>query len=109
VLAESVVEPNQEGGEVSPGIDLHVELPFLDSGLNHVLDNGGEFVPESNPEEAANGITKEEEARMLIGIQKKVGFYFDVGDDELQSKLIELENSDRGTKVVDLVAESGNL
>jgi hypothetical protein len=98
VQAESVMAPISEG-EASPGIDLHVELPFIDSGLNCVVDSGGGFVPDSNLEEEVNVITKEEEARILIGLQKEVGFNFEVGDDEVQRKLVELEDSDRGRNV----------
>jgi hypothetical protein len=98
VQAESAMAPISEG-EASPGIDLHVELPFIDSGLNCVVDSGGGFVPDSNLEEEVNVITKEEEARILIGLQKEAGFNFEVGDDEVQRKLVELEDSDRGRNV----------
>jgi hypothetical protein len=57
-------------------------------------------------EEADIGISKEDEAVLLIGIQKEVGFNFEVGDVELQSKLVELDNFDR-EKNVELVQERG--
>ncbi|KAK2429449.1 hypothetical protein QL285_027887 [Trifolium repens] len=86
--------------------NLVAVTPVPNSGLNLLLDNGGGFILEPTMEEADIGISKEDEATLLIGIQKEVGFNFEVGDVELQSKLVELDNFDR-EKNVELVQERG--
>jgi hypothetical protein len=86
--------------------NLVAVTPVPNSGLNLLLDNGGGFILEPTMEEADIGISKEDEATLLIGIQKEVGFNFEVGDVELQSKLVELDNFDC-EKNVELVQERG--
>jgi hypothetical protein len=84
--------------------DLYMELPVQNSGLNHIFANGWGFVPEE--ESAVDGEEVAKEARILLGIQKKVGFSFEGGEEEIQSKLVELEKKDK-EKNVELVQERG--
>jgi hypothetical protein len=84
----------------SPGVcptpTVDATLPIPGSGVAHLLDIDGDPVPES----VGAGVSMEAEAVVLLGIQKEVGFTFEVGDDEIQSKLIELANkhSDRNVE-----------
>ncbi|KAK2406699.1 zinc finger CCCH domain-containing protein [Trifolium repens] len=97
----------QQGGEQHTGIELHVELPFCNSGLNHLLDNDGGFVPELSLENEVNDVIKNKEVKTLIAIQKEVGFNFEATEEEVQEKLVELDNFDR-EKIAELVLERGN-
>jgi hypothetical protein len=65
------------------------------SGLNLLVDHDGGSVPDSISNSGGAIVRKEEEAKILIEIQKDVGFTFEAGDDEIQSKLVELDNIDR--------------
>jgi hypothetical protein len=78
--------------------DLHVVLPMPSSGIHHVLDDDGGLIQQDNPDAARNGITKEKEAEILIEIQKEVGFSFEIEEEEIQSKLVELDNIDKMKK-----------
>jgi hypothetical protein len=76
------------------------------SGLNYVIDNEGGFLPDSNPEEGDDAVPKELEAEILMGVQKQIGFNYEVGDDVIQHKLMELDSFDK-EKNVELVQERG--
>ncbi|MCI54407.1 hypothetical protein A2U01_0075657, partial [Trifolium medium] len=65
------------------------------SGIDHLVDVDGEFVPDSLPDFEGEDARKEGEAKILLGIQKEVGFTFAIDDVEIQNKLVELENIDR--------------
>ncbi|MCI42648.1 hypothetical protein A2U01_0063885, partial [Trifolium medium] len=71
--------------EEPDGINLHVVLPSPASGINLVIDNDGDALPEGGPNVDVDNIRKEGEAKILIGIQKEVGFTFDVDEGEIQS------------------------
>jgi hypothetical protein len=53
------------------------------------------MVPDSNSVTEEGYFRKEEEAAVLMGIQKQVSFTFEMEDREIQSKLVELETIDR--------------
>jgi hypothetical protein len=81
-------------GDGNQGIELYVELPIPSSGVNLLVDQDGGSVQESLSNSGDVACSKEEEVRALMDIQKRVGFSFDANEDEIQSKLIELENID---------------
>jgi hypothetical protein len=67
------------------------------------MDEQGDSVPESisgTEEDDDAAVRREEEANILVGIQKEVGFTFEVGKEEVQSKLVELEKIDYEKKIV---------
>ncbi|MCI30140.1 hypothetical protein A2U01_0051349, partial [Trifolium medium] len=82
-----------------PGNDLQVALPMPPTGINHLVDDDGDFVPASCSATEGVIVTKEEEAKILLGIQKEVGFTFDASDVEIQSKLVVLEYNDKANNV----------
>ncbi|KAK2413385.1 zinc finger CCCH domain-containing protein [Trifolium repens] len=88
----------QEEEELS-AIGLQVVLPMPPSGINLIVDSNGDEVSDSISD-TQRVVDKEEEATLLIGIQKEVGFTFEVGEEEIQSKLVELENFDNEQKTV---------
>jgi hypothetical protein len=90
-----------------PVIGLHVVLPLPPSGLTLVMDDHGESMPDSISDTDDGAVRREEEANILIGIQKQVGFTFDGDEDEIQSKLVELETHDNEKKVVREQESSG--
>ncbi|GAU50244.1 hypothetical protein TSUD_194790 [Trifolium subterraneum] len=71
--------------EEVPTIELQVVLPMPSSGINLVVNNDGETVFESISESGEEVARKEEEAKALIDIQKKVGFTFEGGEEDIQS------------------------
>jgi hypothetical protein len=85
--------------------ELHVVLPLQNSGLNQIFAAEGVFVPEEGSEEDGDMVSKE--ASTLMRIQKEVGFSFEGGEEEIQSKLVELEKKDK-EKHVDLVQDRGD-
>ncbi|WJX52428.1 hypothetical protein P8452_38544 [Trifolium repens] len=94
-----------QAGE-SPAFELAVVLPFQGSGLNLLL-NPNEGLPRLNRVVSEDGrVSEVEEAAMLLGIQKKVGFTFDDNETEIHGRLVELEKMDRATNVV-RVSEDG--
>jgi hypothetical protein len=78
---------------------------WQNSGLNQIFATEGGFVPEEGSEEEGDMVSKE--ASTLMRIQKEVGFSFEGGEEEIQSKLVELEKKDK-EKHVDLVQERGD-
>jgi hypothetical protein len=80
--------------------DLHVVLPMPSSGIHLLLNNDGVSVDESISESGEEVDRKKEEANTLIAFQKEVGFTFENGEEEIQSKLVELENHDLKKKIV---------
>jgi hypothetical protein len=103
VFEQQTEEPIQEEGSV----DRQAELPLEDSGLNHLFDNEGGFIPESIAEDEGDAVPKDIEANILMVIQKEVGFSFQAGEDQIHGKLMELDNIDR-EKNVELVQEGGS-
>jgi hypothetical protein len=87
--------------------EQQVEPARLCSGLQYLTDGEGGFIPETNFEGDGNVVSKEDEAKILVVIQKEVGFNFEANDEEIQSKLVELDNNDR-MKNVEQVHERGN-
>ncbi|GAU28382.1 hypothetical protein TSUD_257100 [Trifolium subterraneum] len=91
VLPKVVLQPDSESSNQVPvevpTINLQVVLPMPSSGLNLVINNDGDFVPDSTSEVGEVVIRREEEAKILIDIQKVVGFTFEGGEDEIQSKM----------------------
>ncbi|GAU48924.1 hypothetical protein TSUD_301790 [Trifolium subterraneum] len=92
-LSSASIPPHQM--EEQPGIDLLVVLPLHSSCINHVIDDDGVSVSEAASEKEEASITKMEEAKLLIGIQKEVGFTFKVSETEIQSRLVDLDVKDR--------------
>jgi hypothetical protein len=96
-------------GEDIPGIDLHVVLPVPSavvtvprSGIDVLIDDDGEFVPDSAPLPGGgviNGSSNDEEATILLGIQHEVGFTFNNNEPEIHCKLVELKVSERRQNV----------
>jgi hypothetical protein len=85
---------------VAQEFDLHVVLPMPSSGIHLLLNNEGESVNESISESGEDVGRLDEEANSLIAIQKEVGFTFENGEEEIQSKLVELEKLDLKKKIV---------
>jgi hypothetical protein len=75
---------------ITPSSAVEATVPIPGSGIAHLLDIDGDPVPDS----VGAGVSKDAEALVLMGIQKEVGFTFEAGDDEIQSKLVELANKD---------------
>jgi hypothetical protein len=96
---QAILTPQEEDHDQHPAIDLHVQLPLPASGINYVLDSDVDSVSDSIQEGGGEEVAKEEEAKRLIGIQKEVEFSFEVGDEEIQSKLVELDEVDRKNNV----------
>jgi hypothetical protein len=88
-------------------IDLQVVLPMPTSGINLIVNNDGAVLSDSLQGSGDDSARKIEEAGKLLDIQKKVGFTFDVGDSETQSKLVELDDLDR-MRNVDRVQDGGS-
>jgi predicted sugar kinase len=86
--------------EEPPAINLEVVLPLPGSGINHVLDLDGASAQDSTSDRGGVAAAREEEAKILIDIQHEVGFTFENGEEEIQSKLIELEKIDYEKKIV---------
>jgi hypothetical protein len=72
-----------------------------------VLDGEGGVNHGDTVETDQNGVSMEKEANILLGIQKEVGFTFEVEDEDIHNRLVELENNDK-LKNDDLVRERGN-
>jgi hypothetical protein len=89
-----------DGCAETPPIDLQVLLPVPAFGLNKLFDCDGRAVSDSLLVSGGGDAQKKEEAKILIEIQKEVGFTFEMGEDELQSKLVELDDVDRAKNVV---------
>jgi hypothetical protein len=85
---------SSNGNDENPGIDLQVVLPTPSSGVNLLVDQDGGSVHVSVSNSGDVASSKEEDVRALMAIQKRVGFSFEANEDEIQSKLIELENVD---------------
>ncbi|MCH86174.1 hypothetical protein A2U01_0007028, partial [Trifolium medium] len=68
---------------VAPGIDV---LPILGSGIDLLLDKEGDLAPDSFSATEEGRFRKEDEANVLMGIQKEVGFTFEVEESEIQSR-----------------------
>jgi hypothetical protein len=83
-----------------PAIELQVVLPVPNFGIMLMMDEHGESVPDSISDSDDVVARREEEANILIGIQKQVGFTFEGGEEEIQSKLVEVEILDSEQKVV---------
>jgi hypothetical protein len=81
-----------------PGIDLHVALPMPRSGIDDLIDDDGEVVPDSALM-LGGGFINEEEVTVLMGIQQQVGFSFQNNEHEIHSRLVELEVTDRRQNV----------
>jgi hypothetical protein len=64
------------------------------SGMNLIINDDGESVPESISDFEDSVARKKEEVNILIDIQKEAGFTFEAGEDEIQSKLLDLEKID---------------
>jgi hypothetical protein len=79
--------------------NIEVVLPFHGSDINDLVDDDGLVVPDSISATEETRFQQEEEAAILMGIQKEVGFTFEVEDAEIQSKLVELERSDRAQNI----------
>jgi hypothetical protein len=99
IQAESVQEVVEE--------EQQVKTARLGSGLQYLMDGEWGFIPETNSEGDGNAVSKEDEAKILVVIQKEVGFNFEANDEEIQSKLVELDNNDR-MKNVEQVPERGD-
>ncbi|MCH82424.1 hypothetical protein A2U01_0003230 [Trifolium medium] len=67
-----------------PGIDLQVVLPLPPTGINHLVDDDGASVPASFSATEGVCAIREDEAKVLLGIQKDVGFTFEASDVEIQ-------------------------
>jgi hypothetical protein len=105
-IAPTPTQHLQQQGEADvPAIDLEVVLPMPNYGLNLLFDNEGGFIPESSSETGGAEDPKVEEAKTLIGIQKDVGVSFVMGEEEIQNKLVELDDSDK-LKIVELEQEN---
>jgi hypothetical protein len=105
--AELTSVPSQPTNSLAPQnvavaqeFDLHVVLPMPSSGIHLLLNNEGESVNESISESGEDVGRLDEEANSLIAIQKEVGFTFENGEEEIQSKLVELEKLDLKKKIV---------
>jgi hypothetical protein len=86
--------------EEPPAINLEVVLPLPGSGINHLLDSDGASAQDSTSDRGGVAAAREEEAKILIDIQHEVGFTFENGEEEIQSKLVELEKIDFEKKIV---------
>jgi hypothetical protein len=93
-----------EGDEAS---NVQVMNPVPPSGLKHLIDSEGEAVSESVHGSLGEVAQKEVDAKKLISIQRKVGFTFDIEEEELQSRLVELDEVDR-VKNVERVQDMGH-
>jgi hypothetical protein len=65
-----------------------------------VLDLDGASAQDSTSDRGGVAAAREEEANILIDIQQEVGFTFECGEEEIQSKLVELEKIDFEKKIV---------
>jgi hypothetical protein len=79
---------------LNPNFELHVVLPFPDSGVAHLVDGSGEGDSDTEPAREVDVSTEEAVVTKLIEIQKKVGFTFEGGEEDIHSRLVVLEKKD---------------
>jgi hypothetical protein len=85
--------------EEHPEFVLEVVLPIPSSGVNLLLDNDGESISESNSVVSDEEASRVSEAKVLMGIQKEVGFTFEGNEEMIQGKMVELEENDLEKKI----------